>query len=214
MMNDLETVGNAQISTSVKKYGTGSIAFDGSGDWLLTQGSPNFNFGGDFTFECWVYIAGNSSVQPTGGTRPAALMTITNTSGLPTGSFFSLNGNTTTTGTGFGVFYYVNGTEYGANCTVSISQNTWHHIAMCRSGSTVRLFLNGTSQTVTTYGSIGTINMDNQNYPVYIGANNFDTAQYGNRVLNGYIDDLRITKGVARYTANFTAPTAPFPDKG
>ena len=212
VMNNLETVGNAQVSTSVKKYGTGSIALDGTGDWLLTQGSPNFNFGGDFTFECWVYIAGNSSAQPTGGTRPAALMTITNTSGLPTGSFFSLNGTTTTTGTGFGVFYYVGGTEYGANCTVSIPQNTWHHIAMCRSGTTVRLFLNGVSQTVTTFGSIGTISMNNQNYPVYIGASSFDTAQYGNRALNGYIDDLRITNGFARYVANFTPPDQAFPN--
>lgn len=83
---------------------------------------------------------------------------------------------------------------------------------MCRSGTTVRLFLNGVSQTVTTFGSIGTISMNNQNYPVYIGASSFDTAQYGNRALNGYIDDLRITNGFARYVANFTPPDQAFPN--
>jgi hypothetical protein len=56
MMNNLETVGNAQISTSVKKFGTGSIYFDGSGDSLVTPNNPAYILPGDFTIEGFVYI--------------------------------------------------------------------------------------------------------------------------------------------------------------
>ena len=57
MMNDLETVGNAQISTSVKKYGTGSMYFDGTGDWLVGVVNPNLGFSsGNFTIEGWAYV--------------------------------------------------------------------------------------------------------------------------------------------------------------
>ena len=62
MMNDLETVGNAQVSTSVKKFGTGSIAFDGTGDYLTAADSPSLNLaGGSWTIEGWVYPTGNYS---------------------------------------------------------------------------------------------------------------------------------------------------------
>jgi hypothetical protein len=79
--------------------------------------------------------------------------------------------------------------------------NTWTHIAFVRSGTTLTCFLNGVSVgTTTTASSIGSASAGS-----YIGS-----SQSGNYWF-GYIDDLRVTKGYARYTSNFTPPTAALP---
>jgi hypothetical protein len=196
MMNDLETVGNAQISTSVKKYGTGSIYFDGSGDRLYEPSNQNFNFGtGDFTIELWAYPIsqgghGNSNNDCLIDFRPA-------TGGGAYGTLYIFNSGT-------GVYWYAN---TGNRITGgAISNSVWTHIAICRSAGSTRLFLNGV-QSGSTY-------TDSTNYlvsPIMIGEFN-DGGGAGN--FNGYIDDLRITKGVARYTAAFTPPTVAFSDVG
>lgn len=83
----------------------------------------------------------------------------------------------------------------------AVSLNTWHHIALTRSGNTVRLFLNGTIQ--------GTAYTDT--YITYLRKQTFYIGYYPNDVsVTGYVDDFRVTKGIARYTANFTAPTSEF----
>jgi hypothetical protein len=184
MMAVPETVGNAQISTTVKKYGTGSLAFDGTGDWLRVQGTPNlFNLStGDFTIECWFYAVstGTSAIVQQGTTD----WRISYTSS--------------------GVMRYEVGANSIQTSTGAFSFNTWTHLAICKSGATTTLYLNGTSRVTTTNSPT------NSGNPVYVGANIDGGNPYW--PLNGYIDDLRITKGVARYTANFTAPTAAFPD--
>jgi hypothetical protein len=180
MMNDLETVGNAQISTSVVKYGTGSMYFDGTGDNLNTPTSPNLAFGtGDFTIECWVYA---NDVTSLAGIYDGRGGSATPTIVIQSGTFK----------------YFTNG---GFQITSSsISTSTWYHLAVSRSGTNTKLFVNGV-QGGSTYS-------DSTNYvsttPSFIG------ALYDGSSLNGYIDDLRITKGYARYTANFTPPTAAF----
>jgi len=194
MMNNLETVGNAQISTSVKKYGTGSMYFDGSGDRLFEPSNQNFNFGtGDFTIELWAYPIsqgghGSSNNDCLIDFRPA-------TGGGAYGTLYIFSSGT-------GVYWYAN---TGNRITGgAISNSVWTHIAICRSSGSTKLFLNGT-QSGSTY-------TDATNYlvaPIMIGEFN-DGAGAGN--FNGYIDDLRITKGVARYTATFTPPTAAFPN--
>ncbi len=182
MMNDLETVGNAQISTSVKKYGTGSLAFDGTGDYLKTASTPQLGIGsGDFTIEAWVYFN-------------AAQTSVHITDGMSSGAMFL---KTTATQVGIGRSFIAEDTMFN----YSFATGTWYHIAFTRSGSTVRGFVNGTSIGSAT----NTINYATAGLTV--GADNG-----GNQALNGYIDDLRITKGYARYTANFTAPTAAFPN--
>jgi hypothetical protein len=192
MINNLETVGNAQISTSVVKYGTGSLAFDGTGDYLLAPvaSNQNFNFGtSDFTVEMWFYANSLSA------SNYAALCGCN--TGIDTsewGAYVRSNG----------VFFFgASGTLTGGG---TIATSTWYHFAATRSGTTVRVFLNGVQQaSATTSGS-------------YInGSTGFrvgDDSDAGNPAFNGYIDDLRITKGYARYTANFTAPTAAFPNTG
>jgi hypothetical protein len=192
MMNDLETVGNAQISTSVKKYGTGSIYLDGSGDYLTAPSSQGFAFGtGDFTVEGWIYTTSLATEQaifdslPLGGisTRTTAFVLVIATTG-------SLR-------------YYSN-SAYSSSTSNTVSTNTWTHFAMVRSSGTIKIYINGTS-------GLSVANSTNfSNTGCVIGR----YADAAGGYMNGYIDDLRITKGVARYTANFSVPTAPFPDKG
>jgi hypothetical protein len=93
--------------------------------------------------------------------------------------------------------------------TAKLSANTWYHVAFTRSGSTVRLFLDGVAvnETGTTSGALMT-NFD----PVYIGASSNSPSAAS--TVNGYIDDLRITKGIARYSDSFSKPIAPAPNLG
>ena len=88
------------------------------------------------------------------------------------------------------------------DATVSYIDNAWTHVAAVRSGTTVTLYQNGVNVGSGT-SSVNYANDQNVNVGSYVGTASF---------WEGYIDDLRVTKGVARYTANFTPPTAPFPD--
>jgi len=199
MMNDLETVGNAQISTSVKKYGTGSIAFDGTDDRLVQSGSPQIAFGtGDFTVECWIY-----SLDVSDSTQRGFLQTSGTAGGL-SGSFS--NGVTFVFGTPNGtgtINAIVGGTNY-ASAGGTVATSTWYHIAVTRASGAVKLFVNGTS---VASGTGNTTDLSGQ----FICIGGYYSTSY---LYNGYIDDLRITKGFARYTAAFTPPTKAFSDTG
>jgi hypothetical protein len=195
MINDLETVGNAQISTSVKKFGTGSLAFDGN-DYLLAPTTPNMNFGsGDFTIEAWVYRTSESGT-------PSNIFQ----KGITTSSNFQLNLSINPSNQLFS-YYSTDGSSITAIGTTSttIALTTWTHVAVSRSGSTWRYFINGTLQNTTT----ASVTLFTGTGLVSVGAN-----PEGNSGFYGYIDDLRVTKGYARYTATFTPPTAAFFDTG
>lgn len=186
-------VGNAQISTAQSKFGGSSLAFDGNGDFLRLQtGIADYSFGsGNFTVEAWVYRNNTT-----------------------TGVIFVGQSDLATAAGSGNIFYvgssnsdlYVGPVTYGIT-SPSPPVGTWAHVAWCRNGGTFRSFLNGAI--IGSRTDLGTlsINVGATTHPPAIGATNANYAP-----LNGYIDDLRITKGVARYTAAFTPPTAPFPD--
>jgi hypothetical protein len=190
--NVLETVGNAQISTSVKKFGTGSLAFDGTGDWLLVPDTPALRMeSGDFTIEFWINwtsISGYQTPLDKGYTTAGGLL------------FQTGNGN--------GRFViYASGsaviTESG-----TASTGTWIHYALVRNGTTLTLYRDGTS-----VGSATNSTNFNITTQLLVGANNAGSGtSIGQYPFNGYIDDLRITKGIARYASNFTPPTAAYKD--
>jgi hypothetical protein len=189
--NDLETVGNAQISTAQSKWGGASIAFDGTGDYLPFRGNTApasyTGFGtGNFTIEGWVYCT--SAASANNGIFDARY------SAAATGPLLYYIPGT-------GLFMFYNGSNRISGGTFTI--NTWVHVALVRSSAVTKLYINGT-QTGGDYS-------DTNNYTSGVNAGFVGTFYDGTGNWNGYIDDFRVTNGIARYTANFTAPTAPFP---
>ena len=194
MMNDLETVGNAQISTAQSKFGGSSMLFDGTGDYLTASGNLVLNSlgAGPFTVEMWVYRLGNG----TGGASSYDSI-IGSNSGIS--SVWGIYVNRST-----GVISFNNSAGL-VSTSNTLSNSTWTHIAVCRDGSNnLQIFINGTSGYSATNTGTGTLVN-----PLRIGDDG--TGGGGNHLFNGYIDDLRITKGVARYTTTFTPPAAAFP---
>jgi hypothetical protein len=186
MMNDLETVGNAQISTSVVKYGTGSMYFDGSAYLFEPSNQANTLGAGDFTMEAWIYPIGvNGSICEKGY-------------GLANGFLFWYQSGQIRIRT-------YNGSLTQTNIFASgvINTDVWQHVAAVRYSGTITLYVNGTSVA----SGADTDNLSS--------TDNFQIGAYDGYTLpvQGYIDDLRITK-YARYTANFTPPTAAFPNIG
>jgi hypothetical protein len=197
--NNLETLGGAQLSTAVKKYNNASIYFDGTGDYLYSPPNLNYAMGsGNFTIEFWYYPVTHTNTDPTiMGNYNATWTSNKWAFHAPHASYASKYS------------FWVNNYAAGSAILVSTSNITngaWAHIAITRSGSTWRIFVNGTIEATTTSSVAldgGTAaSMDG----FYIGANFY--SGHGGRHINAYIDDLRITKGYARYTANVTPPTA------
>lgn len=196
--NDLETVGNAQISTAQSKFGGSSMLFDGTGDYLVSPSVPNLSFGaGDFTMELWIYQNG-ARVQ----NFPAVLG---NANSFTTNAWgFHVDRSTAGQQGKVTIYIYnVNTTNAVLTSVASISQNTWTYLALVRSGSTLSLYINGSLDTSV---NISTTSLDG-------GVSNFITVgSQGNQTataFSGYIDDLRITKGYARTISS--SPTSAFP---
>ena len=191
-------VGNAQISTAQSKFGGASLAFDGAGDALSVAGLSGLNqftmTGIVATYECWLYL---NSLP---GTRYFLF-----------GSYGTADSGWTVDVNSSGNIFITRNTG-GSTLTLSsaFTASSWQHLAVVSNGTTIVVYRNGisvgsvaASDNLDNRGAIGAVTQDFR-----IGA-----RQVANLLpLNGYIDDLRITNGVARYTANFTPPTAPFPD--
>ncbi len=177
----VSSYGDAKLSTAIKKFGTASLALDGTGDYATLAVTPDFGFGtANFTIEFWVY-RNNSAL-----TEGFLDFKTANPQNAP--NIYAVGSN---------LYYFVNGSPRITGTSVIGSSSTWYHIAVSRDGTDTRMFVNGTQ--------VGSTWTDSTNYisaPLVIGNNYVYTAG-----LNGYIDDLRISKGVARYTTTFVAPT-------
>jgi len=180
--NVLETVGNAQLSTAVKKYGNASMYFDGSSR-ITIPASPQWIFGtGDFTVEFWMNTADTGAGLITPATTGAG--------------YWALLINAST-------LYWQNAYNSSNLKTASLSgylNNTWAHIAIVRYSGNLYFYFNGTAQ--------GSATADSTNYSGAVNTLTIGYDSQGNGYYAGYIDDLRITKGYARYTTTFTAPTS------
>ena len=192
-------VGNAQISTAIADpFGnsTGVLAFDGAGDAATTANSSDFRLNGDFTVELWVY--------PNSLTAERYFVSHYDYGSAQRDWRFGLKN-----GSAHLHFEFVAAAGTAENeisAGVGLTLRTWQHIAVTKSASTSRIFINGIQQA----SSTALVDLGGSTALLSICS----LLNSGGPALgfNGYIDDLRITKGVARYTANFTPPTAPFPD--
>jgi hypothetical protein len=187
--NTVVAYGNATTSTSAKKYGTKSLYFDGTGDYItLNAASSLFNYGtGNFTIEFHVYPLGNAvgTYNPT---------------------MFTNHGDGDWNSSGNGIRIHHSNVLVGGgqiNYSSAIPANTWTHVALVRNGNTITMYHNGTSVgSMTTSSACGS----STDRPALATSDSVTTS--GREFFYGYIDDLRITKGTARYTSNFTVPTS------
>jgi hypothetical protein len=201
-VHTITAFGNAQVDTAQSKFGGASGLFDGTGDYLEVPASTDFNFGtADFTVEFWIRPNGSA----TGFNRILAPKTTANGSG----GFQIWYPNVTTNGATIDAIELAApfGTSVVVSTLISVNDGNWHHVAFARQSGTTRCFLDGTLKSSAT---------DNNNYTragtegFKIGARSDLTST---TYYNGWLDDLRITKGVARYTSSFSVPTDAFPDE-
>lgn len=177
----LVLVDNATSSSTQKKFAATSMYFDGTLDEITTDGANIANFGtGDFTVEAWIYPQSLSGYNPVVADNQYV-------SSSPSNAWcLYLHGTT--------VDPWKSGSSILDGGT--LSTNTWQHIAWTRESGTMRIFIDGSLVSTAT----DTTSFDHGD--IIIGAN------VGNYHYEGYIEDLRITKGLARYTAAFTPPTS------
>ena len=174
-------------STTQTKHLSSSIAFNGTNSYIWLYSAPGaYNFDNkDWTIEGWVYITDLSS-----------------TNYILDGRTASASGITILWVTSAGVFTAYNGQSL-SSAAVSNLENTWTHFAVCRNDSTLQWYINGTAS--------GSAHSVNANSRWDVSSNRFVVGKLGyssSSYFNGYMSDLRITKGLARYTSDFTAPTA------
>ena len=180
-------------SVGVSTETTGSVFFDGNADHLKLANSTDFNYGSDdFTIEAWVYLlssAGDSdnhgiaSNYITSGNKRSWLLYLTGATPSFVGSSDGTSGNNVTIAS-----------------SVDVADDTWTHIAVSRTGTTVDLYVNGVKRAGTT--SFHSSIFSNTTDPVEIGGYNSGTNTF-----EGFISNLRICKGHRVYTSNFAPPT-------
>ena len=201
----ITAVGNASVTTAVARWNQGSggssLAFDGNGDFLQCTVNTDFLFGSlDFTIELWVYLNSYSSISSplcgiwsdSSDSPQSWLLWITSSGGIV---FLADLG--------------VIDDAFIINNAGNVPIGQWVHIAIVRAGSNFLGFINGILVS-TPFSSSAALQNGNGTVPLEVGG--YSQASSASKSLNGYIDDLRITKGIARYTSNFTPPPAELPN--
>ena len=189
LKNVLETVGNAQVSTTQSKWSPTSMYFDGTGDWLLSTPNVTNDFGaGNFTIEAWIYMTSTSNY-----------FYIYNSSNA---NFNSPN-FTFLYDISLGLRMYAHAGTYTVNqgSTSGWAANTWYYVALVRNGGTITIYRNGTS--LASGSTFSGVSFGSATAPLQIGGSSPDS-----RSNNGYIQDLRVSRYARDVT---TTPTAAFP---
>ena len=196
----LRLSGTATLQASVTKFNTSTskYALYMNGSTYVDVPSANNDtypldlHAKDFTIETWVYPTANSNNYPS---------FITSVTGWSSGAYGHRFDNT---GQGGKFSFHLNGVgDPFLSSSSTYSHDQWYHYALTREGNTWKMWINGTLQASGT--NSGFYNLD-------YGGMRFGWAAWdgGNGYFTGYIQDTRITKGLARYTSNFTPPTAEF----
>lgn len=192
--------GNAQIDTAISKIGGASGLFDGNNDYL-TATHADFALGtGDLTVELWHYRISNTS----NGSGAASIVLDARTAEPSSQLMLEIPGSATTGDRRLEL--WVSGAARAYSPNAAAVAGTWVHFAWVRESGTSRIYVNGSSTGSTTWS-------DSTNYSstTLRIAGRFAAVTGDYRSLNGHLDALRITKGVARYTGTFTPPTSEFP---
>ena len=177
--------GSPTITNTQARYGSTSF-FANASPYLEYSGSSDFTFPGNFTVECWIW-----GITPQATSYPTVFELGNYTNGILFRPYHSGGG------------LWINGNNLGDFSTTDLPQQQWNHVAFVRNGSSIVCYINGVSNKTTTIG--GSINSGSSS--LRIASSTHTSGQH----FKGYIDEFRITKGVARYTGTFTPPSEPFP---
>lgn len=183
--------GNAQLDTSDSRFGSGSLLLDGAADFLTTPGGGNdFAYGtGNFTIDFWIKF---NSVAPAQQRMYSAGVGTD-----PDKPYIDLLGATQLINYGFNSINQIVG-------TTPLTTAVWYHIAVARSGTNTKLFLNGTQEGGTLVDGTNFSNADSLDCP------RFGSNSGGASNVSGRFDEIRIVKGAAMWTANFIPPNCPY----
>ncbi|CAB4147554.1 Concanavalin A-like lectin/glucanases superfamily [uncultured Caudovirales phage] len=188
-------VGTPTISTAQSQFGGASLNLPGSSYLTVPNSAVSGLNATNWTIETWIYMSAIPSI--------ASIVGCSNGSGGVPKFFMNLNMSTSFVAQSNRVgFHLYNGGDRWINAAYTWATNTWYHIAAVQNGSSVTLYVNGQS-----VGSMA--------FTIASGiTGNFRIGTDGEtyKILVGRMDELRVTKGLARYTTNFTPPTAAFPD--
>lgn len=191
----ITAIGNAQIDTAQSQIGGSSLLLDGIGDYLQTSTGINIS-SSNVTIECWY--------RPTSKAQdyPVIISNYPNYSpGSNTWVLIDRHKDVSTTKFSFWVFNHNSFSAPLLSSSTSVANNTWYHLAVVRNSNTWTMYVNGVAEVTATFSG----SLDGSATPnLGIGRSNSSGTEAA-----GYIDELRISK-TARYTANFTAPTAAF----
>lgn len=172
--------GNTVTKTATKKFGTASVYFDGSGDSLTLSDDADWGFGtGDFTIDFWFNPSSVSGFQTFCGV------------GYVSGWQLSIYSTT--------ISFYIAGSLV-SSYAASITTGNFYHLALTRSGTTLRIFLDGT-----VVDEVSNSSNISKGGGLAIGDD-----YTGGAIYNGYVDEFRIVKGTAVWTSNFTPPSAAY----
>lgn len=191
--------GDAQLDTAQKKFGTASGLFDGTGDYLSIPDSDDWYFGtGDFTIDFWVRY----NALPGHGDSQMFYSQVTDANNYVAFFVNYFSGEYKVR------LIIANAASYGYLTKAGLTINTgqWYHYAYTRSSTTTwKIFIDGTDQSATWSGTLTTSEpIANYTQQVEIGSLNDSGRRY---YFNGWIDELRVVKGTAIWTSNFTAPS-------
>lgn len=181
--------GNAQIDTAASKFGGAAGLFDGDGDYIYTADHADFQFGsGDFTIDFWFNRGGSFATRQWvfGQSNGAG----NNYTMACTIKFETANQL---------IFEGYGGTNITS--TTAFSAGGWHHVAIVRNGSTFTLYIDGVSEDTDTYASAVT-----HRSGVDWGIGTMGIYWNNSYHYHGWLDEFRVSKGFARWTANFTPP--------
>jgi hypothetical protein len=191
--------GGISRSATQSKFGGYSLAFDGVNDYIVLPNSIDWYYGSNpFTWDFWVRFSNNSTRY--------ILISNRNPTG-PVTTAFEFDG---TVDKFFFQQYSSGATKLRFSCNFTPNNTTWYHVALVRvnsddSASGWRIFIDGISQTLTKTDGVWNWSFPNVNSNLYIGSLDGSQVMFG-----GYMDELRISKGIARWTENFTPPTSAY----
>lgn len=196
----ITAAGSAGVSTAQSRFGGASAYFNGSGSYLSIPADASLDVGlGDFTVETWYYAGSATTDQailsvnrPSVSAGADVAMGIHHFGALLSGKVRA--------------FIYSGADQYSVDSSGALTANTWYHLAFVRNGGVLSLYLNGVLQSSASANFAP--NTLTAGWSLFVGR----FADSSPRYVNGYIDDLRITKGIARYTASFTPPAEAFPN--